>query len=52
LTATGWLCPITGCLLAVDVHPKDQKPFHDLDLDLSDGSRASALLVTDYEHGE
>jgi N-methylhydantoinase B len=52
LTATGWLCPITGSLLAVDVHPKDQKPFHDLDLDLSDGSRASALLVTDYEHGE
>jgi N-methylhydantoinase B len=45
LTATGWLCPITGSLLAVDVHLKDQQPLHDLDLDLSEGSRASALLA-------
>jgi N-methylhydantoinase B len=45
LTATGWLCPITGHLLGVDVHMKDQVPFHDLDLDLSEGSRVSTLLM-------
>jgi N-methylhydantoinase B len=45
LTATGWLCPVSGHLLSVDIHRKDQDPFHDLDLDLSDGGRASALLA-------
>jgi N-methylhydantoinase B len=45
LTATGWLCPVSGHLLSVDLHLKDQDPFHDLDLDLSDGGQASALLA-------
>ncbi|MFI8092139.1 hydantoinase B/oxoprolinase family protein [Streptomyces sp. NPDC086080] len=35
LTVTGWACPRTGSLLAVDVHLSDQEPFHDLDLDLA-----------------
>ncbi|MEV6161896.1 hydantoinase B/oxoprolinase family protein [Streptomyces sp. NPDC052052] len=34
LTVTGWACPRTGALLAVDVHLRDQEPFHDLELDL------------------
>jgi N-methylhydantoinase B len=45
LTATGWLCPVSGHLLSVDIHRKDQEPFHDLDLDLSADGRASALLA-------
>jgi N-methylhydantoinase B len=45
LTATGWLCPVTGSLLAVDVHLKDQEPLDDIDLDLSAESRTPALLV-------
>lgn len=34
LTVSGWACPKTGALLAVDVHIKDEDPLHDLDLDL------------------
>jgi N-methylhydantoinase B len=34
LTITGWACPRTGHLLAVDVHRRDTEPAHDLDLDL------------------
>jgi N-methylhydantoinase B len=45
LTTTGWLCPVSGHLLSVDIHRKDQEPFHDLDLDLSADGRASALLA-------
>lgn len=45
LTATGWLCPRTGHLLAVDIHLKDEPPIHDLELDLSEGSRAGDLAV-------
>ncbi|RBY79854.1 hydantoinase B/oxoprolinase family protein [Geodermatophilus sp. TF02-6] len=35
LTVTGWACPATGALLAVDVHLRDEEPFSDLDLDLN-----------------
>ncbi|MGW5147200.1 hydantoinase B/oxoprolinase family protein [Rhodococcus koreensis] len=35
LAVTGWACPITGALLAVDIHPRDEEPFHDLDLDIT-----------------
>jgi N-methylhydantoinase B len=45
LTATGWLCPLTGHLLAVDIHLKAEHPFHDLDLDLAEDSRAAELLL-------
>jgi N-methylhydantoinase B len=45
LTATGWLCPVSGHLLSVDIHRRDQHPVHDLDLDLTDGGRAAALLA-------
>lgn len=41
LTASGWACPKTGALLAVDVHLKDQEPLHDLDLDLSAMNRSA-----------
>lgn len=34
LAVTGWACPTTGALLAVDVHLRDEAPFHDVDLDL------------------
>lgn len=34
LAVTGWACPATGALLAVDVHLRREEPFHDLDLDL------------------
>lgn len=40
LTMTGWACPVSGHLLAIDVHRTDQEPSHDLDLDL-----ASPLLA-------
>lgn len=33
LAVTGWACPVTGALLAVDIHPRNEEPFHDLDLD-------------------
>ncbi|WP_323101303.1 hydantoinase B/oxoprolinase family protein [Intrasporangium sp. YIM S08009] len=33
LTVTGWACPRTGALLGVDVHRRDEEPFHDLDLE-------------------
>jgi N-methylhydantoinase B len=45
LAVTGWLCPVSGHLLAVDVHVKGETPFDDLDLDLSGGSRTNALLM-------
>lgn len=45
LTATGWLCPVSGSLLAVDIHLEAENPFHDLDLDLAEGSRAADLLL-------
>lgn len=35
LAVTGWACPTTGALLAVDVHLRAEDPFHDLDLDLT-----------------
>lgn len=34
LAVTGWACPLTGALLAVDVHLRDEQPLHDIDLDL------------------
>lgn len=34
LTVTGWACPRTGALLAVDVHRRDEEPVHDIDLEL------------------
>lgn len=45
LAVTGWACPVTGALLAVDVHRKDTLPFHDLDLDLSVGGPAAGLAL-------
>ncbi|MFK4035232.1 hydantoinase B/oxoprolinase family protein [Nonomuraea wenchangensis] len=33
LTVTGWADPATGTLLAIDVHRRDQEPFHDIDLE-------------------
>lgn len=33
LAVTGWACPLTGALLAVDVHRRDEEPFHDIELD-------------------
>lgn len=35
LAVTGWACPVTGALLAVDVHLRDQEPLHDIDLHLT-----------------
>lgn len=35
LTVTGWADPATGVLLAVDIHERDQEPFHDIDLELT-----------------
>ncbi|MBH0121928.1 hydantoinase B/oxoprolinase family protein [Rhodococcus sp. CX] len=35
LAITGWACPRTGALLAVDVHLRSEDPFHDLDLDVT-----------------
>ncbi|TRW45795.1 hydantoinase B/oxoprolinase family protein [Georgenia yuyongxinii] len=45
LTVTGWLCPATGALLAVDVHRKDAQPVDDLDLDLTPGGTADRLAT-------
>jgi N-methylhydantoinase B len=45
LAVTGWLCPVSGHLLAVDVHLKDEGPFDDVDLDLSGDCRAVGLLA-------
>lgn len=42
LTVTGWACPKTGALLAVDVHLRTEEPFHDLDLDPAALSAAAA----------
>lgn len=44
LTATGWLCPSTGALLAVDVHLAAEEPFHDVELDLASGITAHLAL--------
>ncbi|MFI6705497.1 hypothetical protein ACIBF7_03630 [Nonomuraea sp. NPDC050478] len=33
LTVTGLADPVTGALLAIDVHQRDQEPFHDIDLE-------------------
>lgn len=44
LTVTGWACPATGHLLAVDVHRRDHSPAHDLDLDLT-SPQLDQLLV-------
>ncbi|ULP41602.1 hydantoinase B/oxoprolinase family protein [Mycobacterium lentiflavum] len=46
LATTGWVCPHTGHLLAVDIHRRDQEPSHDLDLDLTPGSTTHALIAT------
>ncbi|MFE2188251.1 hypothetical protein [Streptomyces sp. NPDC059455] len=35
LTVTSWACPVSGHLLAVDVHRHDREPAHDLELDLA-----------------
>lgn len=35
LTVTGQVCPVSGHLLAVDVHRTDAAPYDDLDLDLA-----------------
>lgn len=35
LQVTGWACPASGALLSVDVHPRNEEPLHDLDLDLN-----------------
>lgn len=38
LTATTWYCPISGTLLAVDIHRKDEAPLDDAVLDLAERS--------------
>ncbi|KAE8765743.1 hydantoinase B/oxoprolinase family protein [Georgenia thermotolerans] len=43
LAVTGWACPVTGHLLAVDVHPAGTDPIDDLDLSLDD--RAARLTL-------
>nr|WP_055512771.1 hydantoinase B/oxoprolinase family protein [Streptomyces aurantiacus] len=43
LTVTAWACPVSGHLLAVDVHRRDQDPAHDLDLDLASAGPAGFL---------
>lgn len=43
LTITGWACPITGHLLAIDVHRRDEQPAHDLDLDLTSASLTEVI---------
>ncbi|MFJ9381314.1 hydantoinase B/oxoprolinase family protein [Streptomyces sp. NPDC101455] len=45
LRATGWLCPRSGSLLAVEVHLAAEAPFHDLDLDISATGTAAALAL-------
>ncbi|MGP6177693.1 hydantoinase B/oxoprolinase family protein [Microbacterium sp. A196] len=34
LEVTGWACPVSGALLAVDIHLRDEAPLDDLDLNL------------------
>jgi N-methylhydantoinase B len=43
LTVTAWACPVSGHLLAVDVHRRGQVPAHDLDLDLASSGLADLL---------
>jgi N-methylhydantoinase B len=45
LAVTGWACPLSGHLLAVDVHRRDVDPQHDLDLELE--SSLLERLLTD-----
>jgi N-methylhydantoinase B len=45
LTVTACCCPVTGALLAVDLHTVGTKPAHDLDLDLSSGAIADQFAV-------
>jgi N-methylhydantoinase B len=45
LTVTASCCPVTGALLAVDLHTVGTKPAHDLDLDLSSGTIADQPAV-------
>ena len=45
LTVTGWACPMTGSLLAVDIHEQNSLPFHDLELNISAGCRAAELAL-------
>jgi len=46
LTITGWVCPQSGHLLAVDVHRRDREPAHDVELDVTSQSLATSLGVT------
>jgi N-methylhydantoinase B len=45
LTVTASCCPVTGALLAVDIHTAGTQPPHDLDLDLSPGGSADELAT-------
>ena len=42
LAVTGWACPRTGALLAVDVHLRDQDPIQDVDLEMSSLKKIAA----------
>lgn len=44
LQVTGWACPSTGALLGVDVHPRNEEPLDDLDLDIT------SLKTTTFNH--
>lgn len=43
LAVTAALCPVTGALLALDIHPAEAEPVDDLDLDLTPGGIADQL---------
>jgi N-methylhydantoinase B len=45
LTVTASCCPVTGALLAIDLHTVGTEPAHDLDLDLAPGGIADQLAV-------
>ncbi|MFD1505074.1 hydantoinase B/oxoprolinase family protein [Georgenia yuyongxinii] len=45
LAVTGWLCPVSGHLLAVDIHLAGSEPADDLDLDLTPGGAAERLAL-------
>jgi N-methylhydantoinase B len=45
LTITASCCPVTGALLAVDLHAVGTQPAHDLDLDLSASGIANLLAA-------
>ncbi|WP_411733432.1 hydantoinase B/oxoprolinase family protein [Paeniglutamicibacter sp.] len=46
LAVVGWLCPVSGALLAVDIHLVAEEPFHDLDLDLGSDITVGLALNT------